>query len=476
MKFTFVKKGENAKFDYEVRLVEGNKIEDLEDKELLELAGFDKGSVTDILSSRRLYVSVKNFEAETLRLAMAKALAALKGHDVKTVMISADEELCEKRIAALAEGVELSSYKFDKYKSEKKEEKLEEVLVSTGGNGGEAFDRALEEGRLLADATNYVRDIVNEMPQIYTPAKMAEDAEALAKEYDSVTCEVFGKEYLKKENMNAFLAVNQSSPNEPKLIHLTYKPSGEAKGKIAYVGKGLTYDSGGLSLKTGGGMLHMKSDKGGASAALGIIKAAASIGLPFEIHSVLGCTENMIGADAYKPDDILKSREGVTIEVNNTDAEGRLVLSDCLSWTQDYVKPDYMIDMATLTGACIAGLGDYTTGVMGNNFDLQLKFKRYAEKSGELLSVLEFNDYLGKLIESDIADVRNSVPGGSGGAITAGMFLDKFVKDEYKDKWLHLDIAGPAFTTSAYGNNPVGATGAAVRSNIYFMKALAEEK
>ena len=216
-------------------------------------------------------------------------------------------------------------------------------------------------------------------------------------------------------------------------------------------------------------MLTMKSDKGGAAAAMGIVKAASALALPLEVHAVLGCTENMIGANAYKPDDIVTARNGKTIEVVNTDAEGRLVLADCLSWTQDKIKPDIMIDLATLTGACVTGLGAYTTGVIGNSYELQTEFKKLAEKSGELYSVLEFNDYLRKEVDSKIADCRNAVPNGTGGAITAGEFLNRFIDDDYKDKWLHLDIAGPAFAENAWGYNPEGATGAGVRGCIYYM-------
>ena len=302
---------------------------------------------------------------------------------------------------------------------------------------------------------------------------MAQDALNLAKSHASIKCEVYDEKFLAKENMNAFLAVNRASVHKPRLIHLTYKPK-KSKKRIIFVGKGLTYDSGGLSLKPADYMLTMKSDKSGAAAALGIIKGAAELNLPFEIHAILGATENMIGGNAYKPDDVLISRSGVSIEVRNTDAEGRLVLADCLSYAQDF-KPDILIDMATLTGACVVGLGEYTTGIMGNSESLKSEFKNKIKDSGELATTLDFNPYLSELIKSQIADVSNCASSRYGGAITAGMFLAKFIKDEYKDKWLHLDIAGPAYREKAWGYNQAGASGAGVRMNLYFLQALSKE-
>ncbi len=245
--------------------------------------------------------------------------------------------------------------------------------------------------------------------------------------------------------------------------------------KIAFIGKGLTYDSGGLSLKPSNFMLTMKSDKSGAAAVLALVRAAAELKLPFEVHAVLGCAENMIGGNAYKPDDVLISKSGTTIEVRNTDAEGRLVLCDCLTYAQEKIAPDVMIDFATLTGACVVGLGEFTSGVMGNNFELQAQFKRLGERSGELLTILEFNDFLRDLIKSKVADVSNSASSRYGGALTAGLFLDAFVKDEFKDKWLHVDIAGPAYLEKPWGEFEPGASGAGVRAGLYYLMALARD-
>ena len=221
-------------------------------------------------------------------------------------------------------------------------------------------------------------------------------------------------------------------------------------------------------------MLTMKADKSGAAAAMGIIKAVSELNLPFEVHSVLGATENMIGGNAYKPDDVLISREGVSIEVRNTDAEGRLVLADCLSFAQD-LKPDLLIDMATLTGACVVGLGEYTSGIMGNNENLQDEFYKASKKSGEYTCVLHFNPHLKELIKSNIADISNTSSSRYGGALTAGLFLERFIRKEYKDKWLHLDIAGPAYVEKAWGYTNFGASGAGVRMCVAYLMSLARK-
>ncbi|MDY6134690.1 leucyl aminopeptidase, partial [Campylobacter lanienae] len=406
--------------------------------------------VLNLPSKRRIYVGIKNLDLNSLRLASATAFNAIKELNIKSVKIASYSRDCVKMsFEAIVEGFLLASYKFDRYKSEKKENKIEKILISTEDYNSKkiALDEAqigIDHAHIIAEATNFTRDIVNEIPEIYTPQKMAEDAKNLSLSYANIECAIHDENYLKSQNMNAFLAVNKASIHPPRLIHLKYTPKQSIK-RVVFVGKGLTYDSGGLSLKPADYMLTMKSDKSGAAAAMGIIMGAAKMELPFEIHAVLGATENMIGGNAYKPDDVLITRSGVSVEVKNTDAEGRLVLADCLDWAQSELDPELLIDMATLTGACVVGLGEYTSGVMGNSYELQSEFKNYASRSGEYLTVLEFNDHLKELIKSDIADISNISSSRYGGAITAGIFLDKFIKDENKDRWLHLDIAGPAY-------------------------------
>jgi leucyl aminopeptidase len=295
-------------------------------------------------------------------------------------------------------------------------------------------------------------------------ANIAKELESI----DGVTCNNYGEEFLQEQKMGAFLAVNRSSIREPRLIHITYKPK-NVKKKITLVGKGLTYDSGGLSLKPSDSMVGMKCDKSGACSVLGIVKAAATLKLPIEINAIIGATENMIGGDSYKPDDILTSKSGKTIEVRNTDAEGRLVLCDCLTYAQESTQFDYILDYATLTGACLVALGEFTIGILGHSSQIKHQMRDAADKSGELVGALPFNRHLKKHLDSKVADISNISSTRFGGTITAAMFLDNFIEDKNKDKWLHLDIAGPAYLEKDWAYNTYGATGAGIRLTISWL-------
>ncbi len=449
------------------------------DREELATLGF-KGKDEEAIflpHVKRVYSAIKDLQSDSIRIGIANALKTICKTKYTSVKIALyTEDNTETNVRALVEGVVLSSYKFDKYKSKKDQLFLEIIKISTEDyedynektNDIDLIEKTIKEGIIIAEATNDAKEIVNTTPYDMTPEKLAEYSQKLAKTLKNVNCFIGDKKFLKEQKMGAFLAVAKASINEPKLIHLTYKPKNPLK-KFVFVGKGLTYDSGGLSLKPSEYMVNMKSDKSGACAAIHIIKVASELNLPFEVHAVIGAAENMIGGNAYKPDDVLISRSGKTIEVRNTDAEGRLVLCDCLDFAQD-LKPDYLVDLATLTGACVVALGEYTTGIMGNNNDLEYSFKKSACKSGELTGILPFNKYLTKLLKSEIADISNIANSRYGGAITAGLFLNSFIKEEYKDKWLHLDIAGPAYREKSWGYNQSGASGAGVRMCIYWLK------
>lgn len=475
MKFEFSNQNlSKIKADFELVFIQDKNLKKFtKEKDFFKLNNY-KGEGTCLdLENKRLFIELKSLSYEDIRLAFCTAYKSLEKLNIKSIKTPSIVGECVVRsFASLVEGVLFGAYKFDKYKSDKKSSILEKIIISKDELHNKKFDineanLGLSRGEILANATNFTKNIVNEIPEIYTPLKMAEDAGNLAKSHKNITCKIYDEKFLAKEKMNAFLAVNRASVHPPRLIHLSYKGK-NAKKRIVFVGKGLTYDSGGLSLKPADYMLTMKADKSGAAAAMGIIKAACELNLELEIHSILGATENMIGGNAYKPDDVLISREGVSIEVRNTDAEGRLVLADCLSYAQD-LKPDLLIDMATLTGACVVGLGEYTSGIMGNNEDLQNEFYLSSKKSGEYTTILHFNPYLRELVKSNIADVSNTASSRYGGAITAGIFLDKFIRKEYKDKWLHLDIAGPAYTEKAWGYTSFGAGGAGVRMCVNFL-------
>jgi leucyl aminopeptidase len=341
------------------------------------------------------------------------------------------------------------------------------LFANDSGADFTALESSFNQSVTIAKATNFVRDLVNQTPYDMTPQAMAVTADTLASA-NNLECTILDVNALESEGMNAMLAVGRASSNPPRLIHLAYKPKNPKK-VITLVGKGLTYDSGGLSLKAAASMVTMKMDKAGGCAVMGIIKAVSELKLDIELHAFVGAVENMIGGNAYKPDDVLVAKNGKTIEVRNTDAEGRLVLADVLGYAQANVKADYIFDYATLTGACMVALGPYTTGVMGHNEPLKQEWLSAAEASGEYCGNLPFNRHLKKLIKSDLADVCNVSSKPYGGAITAALFLDNFIDEDMKEKWVHFDIAGSAYTESAWDVHTYGGTGAGVRMSLNWL-------
>jgi len=452
----------------EIVLVKNKKIK--ENKELLKSLNFKGNDEECVLlpELKKLYVGCENDDHDSIRIAVATAVKKINSTNFKSAYIKVKSNL-----SSYVDGFELGNYTFTKYKSAK-DESIEKNIYIEVSKIDKSTQKEFEESVAICNSVNMVRDFVNTTPEDFYPAIMAQNAVNIAKE-NNLECKILDEDYLVENNMGSMLAVGRASRHRSKLIHLTYKPSGKvkAKKKMVLVGKGLTYDSGGLSLKPADYMVNMKSDKGGGCAVLGILNTIATLNLPIEVHGIVGAVENMIGGDAYKPDDVLYARNGKTIEVKNTDAEGRLVLADCLCYAQDEIKDiDYIFDYATLTGACVVGVGQYTNGIMGNNTELQNQVVQSALDSGELATTLPFNRYLKKTLKSEIADMSNIASTRYGGAITAGMFLDNFIKEENKDKWVHLDIAGPAFVESAWGYNPAGASGAGVRLTLEFMKNL----
>lgn len=424
--------------------------------------------------SGRLYIAIASKDHDNLRLGCASAVKAFrkKGYKHLKVGLYADEGQEARCAQAMAEGFVLGGYLFEDYKSKKTETGLAEISISSEMDDGRALDvaaakAAVQRGIDLADSVNYARSIVNTPPKDLTPVKLAALAKTLADEC-GFEYQDYDAEAIKEMDMGAYHAVSLASSEPPRLIHLTYKPN-DAKGRVAIVGKGLTYDSGGLSLKSSEAMYTMKADKSGGVAVLGIMRTAAKFAIPLEIHGIIGATENMIGGNAYKPDDVLKAKNGKTIEVKNTDAEGRLVLADCLCYAQA-LEPERIFDLATLTGACIVGLGEYTNGIMGFSGERKCEMLQAANESGELAADLPFNKHLGKLIKSEIADMSNIASSRYGGAITAGLFLAEFIDEAYRDKWLHIDIAGPAFVEKEWGYNPHGASGAGVRMLVRYLE------
>ena len=468
MKINLVEKSAKNSSDIEIVLV--NTLEGVKDSEILEILDFKAKDEACVLlaESKKIYVGFEENDYDSIAIAIATAIKKLQTTKFKSAKIKLCEVL-ENNLKALVEGALLGEYKFTHYKSEKEIRKIELTLIVKEKTS--ELEKVLKESKIISKAVNKTRTMVNTAPADFYPSVMAEIAQELAKDAN-ISCEVHGEKYLEKNKMMAMHSVGRASIHESKLIHLSYKPKNATK-KIVLVGKGLTYDSGGLSLKPSDSMVGMKMDKSGGCAVLSTMWAIAKLGLPFEVHGIVGAVENMIGGNAYKPDDILKAKNGKTIEVRNTDAEGRLVLADCLCYAQDEIKDiDYIFDYATLTGACVVGVGQYTTGIMGNNEILKRNAVLSALKSGEYATTLDFNRYLKKAIKSEVADICNVANTRYGGAITAGMFLDNFIYDENKEKWIHFDIAGPAYVESVWGYNPHGGSGAGVRMTIKFLQNL----
>ncbi|MCA9609657.1 MAG: leucyl aminopeptidase, partial [Myxococcales bacterium] len=277
------------------------------------------------------------------------------------------------------------------------------------------------------------------------------------------------KKGIQKLGMHLLLAVSRGSAQEPRFIHMTHKPkSGAAKGKVVFVGKGLTFDAGGLCIKPPKSMLDMKCDMAGAATTIGIILAAARLDLPIEVHGIIGATENMLGADAYRPSDVFPSLDGKFVEIINTDAEGRLVLADALAYARE-LGADHMIDHATLTGACMVALGPWRAGLFTEDAALADAYLASAEAEGEAYWRLPLDKDLRESLKSDIADIKHTGDR-PGGAITAALFLKEFAGE---GSYMHLDIAGPAFQDGVHGVHPKGGTGFGVLTGIRFLESLA---
>ncbi|MDO8618100.1 MAG: leucyl aminopeptidase [Candidatus Uhrbacteria bacterium] len=365
---------------------------------------------------------------------------------------------------ALAEGLRLGAYRFHAYKGKSFQEKekldVKQVIVCERERGKIApAERGLVEARILADATILARDLVNTPSMEMTPKKLAEVAQSLAKRGSGISIKILDAAKMEKLGMRAALAVGKGSQHAPVGMHLIYRPKGKIKKKIAVIGKAVTFDSGGLSLKPADGMMTMKCDMAGAAAVIGLFQALPDLAPNVEVHGIFLAVENMPSGTAYRPGDVVKAMNGTMIEVLNTDAEGRVTLADALSYAAT-LKPDVMIDLATLTGACVVALGEDISGLMSNDRKLAERLLLAAKQSGEGLWELPLFEPYQELIKSKVGDIKN-IGGRSAGAITAGLFLSHFVN---KIPWAHLDIAGPAYIEKETRPDvPYGGSGSGVR-------------
>ncbi len=373
-------------------------------------------------------------------------------------------------LAALSEGIMTGAYRYTRYLTGSRvpKKQLAKVQIVIASKPDEASKAALHEGTVIASAVNFARDLVNCPPNDLSATVLANHAAERSRAV-GITCKVWDKKGIEKLNMPLLLAVNRGSKEEPRFFHITYKPKNANANtpKVVFVGKGLTFDSGGLCLKPSGSMLEMKMDMAGAATTIAIVTAAAELGLPIEVHGIVASTDNMTGGDAYRPGDVFPSRDGKTVEIINTDAEGRLVLADALTYARE-LEPTYIIDHATLTGACTVALGAYRAGLFSNDDDLAARYKRAAEASGENFWQLPLDEDLKDELKSSIADLKHT---GSrlGGAITAALFLQEFVGN---CKWAHLDIAAPAYLEKPLGIMPKGGTGFGVLTALALLREL----
>ena len=363
---------------------------------------------------------------------------------------------------AVAEGAVMGLYRFQYYKTNTENITTIDNLIIIENEEAkiEAFTEGARLGKIIADSVNYARDLVNHPAQYMTPAKMAWHAGEIARQYN-LELNVLEKEDMINNGMGALLAVAQGSTMPPKLIVLKYQGEPASKDFVAYVGKGITFDSGGISLKPSQNMDEMKGDMAGGAAVIGAMMAIAQLKPKINIYAIVPCTENMPSGSAFRPGDIITSMNGKTIEVLSTDAEGRLILADAITYAKK-LGATRLIDIATLTGACVVGLGSIYSGVISNNSEWSKTVIAAAQQAGEKMWELPNDDEYFAQIKSSVADLKNS-GGRPGGAITAGLFIGQFAE---KTPWVHIDIAGTSDADKDKGYTLKGGTGAGVRTLI----------
>jgi leucyl aminopeptidase len=413
------------------------------------------------------------FTPEVLRLAAGRAVKAVGKVKAKSaaVQLPVVREL-DHALRAVVEGFGLGAYRFERWRTQNKDNggvKLDKVqlVLPDGVKKDRAHDEAVKLGREIVTATNWARDLVNEPAGTMTPTALAEEAKKMAKEV-GLNIAIGDRKKIESLKMGLFLGVAKGSAEEPRVVHLSWIPTDAEAAKqapVCLVGKAITFDSGGLSLKPSDAMVDMKTDMAGAAAVLGAMRVIAKLEPPFPVHGFFGACENMPSGHAYRLGDVLTSRLGKTVEITNTDAEGRLVLGDILAWANEF-KPAALIDLATLTGACIIALGNYVTGAFGDDDQLMFDVLEAGRAAGEELWRLPITELQKDALKSEVADMKNAGER-AGGAINAALFLKEFVGDT---PWVHLDIAGPSQSPKERGYYGKGATGVGVRTLVEFIR------
>ncbi len=384
-----------------------------------------------------------------------RAARAAQADKARRLTLALPEGL-ESRLRYVAEGLVLGAYRFDKYLTGERLPKasLGKVTVITSAALPASAKGDVALGEKIATAVNLSRDLSNEPANALPPAALAEAAQRVATEH-GLGIEVFDMKEIKKRGMHLIEAVGQGSVHEPRFVHLSYVPKGKALKRLAFVGKGITFDTGGISIKPAASMGEMKHDMSGAGNMVGLMAAVAALKPPVEVHAYMACAENMPDGKSYRPGDVWPSLDGKSVEIINTDAEGRLVLADALAYART-LEPDLLVDNATLTGACVVALGTTYSGFYATNEDTAAEFSAAVKQAGELMWRMPLIEEMKEQLKSDVADLKHTGDRW-GGSISAALFLREFI-GKVKN-WVHADIAGPATTDRAVGWCPKGATG-----------------
>src|SRR5437016_13648709 len=424
------------------------------------------------LKAKRLLLlgggKAKNFSAYELRRLAGAAVRSLKSKSIRSFAFVVPENglKTEDAVKAIVEGAFVGNFDPDTYKSDRKDQKIDTITVVAGGEQGK-LQQAVDEARIIGESQNFTRQLVNEPSNRMTPTVLPEQARKMAAEA-GLQCEVYGADKIKELKMGAFWSVAQGYDEPPALIVMRYEPPGAPdKPVLGLVGKGITFDTGGISIKPADGMEKMKYDMAGGATMIGVMRAIALRKPNLTVTAIVCATENMPSGKAQKPGDVQIAMSGKSIEIINTDAEGRLVLADGLHYARQ-LGCTHLIDAATLTGACVVALGMINAGVFANNDEIYHRFEKALERAGEKMWRLPLDEEYREIIRSGIADIVNT-GGRYGGAITAAMFLKEFVEDT---PWLHLDIAGTAWMEDNKPWIAKGPSGIAVRSLVEFAKSL----
>jgi leucyl aminopeptidase len=410
--------------------------------------------------------SAKKFSAYDLRRVAGTAVRTLKSRGIRGFAFIAPSNIpAEEAVRAIVEGAHVGNFDPDYYRSDRKDQKIDAITVIAGGDKV-ALEKAASEAQIIGESQNFTRDLVNEPSNRMTPTVMGERAKKMCAEV-GLKCEVYGADKIKELKMGAFWSVAQGSDEPPALIVMTYEPAGApAKPVIGLVGKGITFDTGGISIKPADGMEKMKYDMAGGATMIGAMRAIALLKPKVKVIGIVCATENMPSGKAQKPGDVQIAMSGKSIEIINTDAEGRLVLSDGLHYAKQ-LGCTHLVDAATLTGAVVVALGYTNAGVFANDDDMYERFHKANIKAGEKMWRLPLDDEYKEQIRSSIADIMNT-GGRWGGAITAAMFLKEFAEET---PWIHLDIAGTAWMEDQKPWIAKGPSGIALRSLIEFVKS-----